>query len=114
MAIGMTYEQYWFGDVHMARAFFKAEKLRQKRMNDEAWLYGAYVMRALDATVCNAFRKKSDPPSEYPKQPIWNDEWDEDDVRQETTKEREESEALFAEAYMTNMMLAGRDWGKTD
>lgn len=111
MAIGMTYDQYWYGDVHMARAFYKADRLRQKRMNEEAWLHGAYVLRALDATVCNAFRKKGDPPSEYPKEPIWDDEWDED-YRQVMTEEREETEALYAEAYMTNMMLAGKNWGK--
>ena len=111
MAIGMTYDQYWYGDVHMARAFYKADRLRQKRMNEEAWLHGAYVLRALDATVCNAFRKKGDPQSEYPKEPIWDDDWD-DDYRQEKQEEREETEALFAEAYMTNMMLAGKNWGK--
>ena len=112
MAIGMTYEQYWYGDVHMARAFYKADRLRQKRMNDEAWLYGAYVARAVEATICNAFRVKGTSPTEYPKEPIWDDSWDID--REEKTKEREDAEALYAEAYMTNMMLAGQKWGKTE
>ncbi len=111
MAIGMTYDQYWYGDVHMARAFYKADKIRQKRMNDEAWLYGAYVVRALDATVCNAFRKSSDTPSEYPKEPIWDDDWIEEE-KEALREEREEREAVYAEAYMTNMMLAGKNWGK--
>lgn len=112
MAIGMTYEQYWYGDTHMARAFYKADKIRQKRMNDEAWLYGAYVARALDATICNALRKKGDIPSEYPKEPIWDDAWDDEDEREDQKREREAQETVFAEAYMMNMMLAGKDWKK--
>lgn len=111
MAIGMTYEQYWYGDPHMARAFYKADRIRQKRMNDEAWLQGAYIVKAIDATVCNAFRKRGDPPAEYPAQPIWDDTWDTEQTEIETAK-REENEALFAEAYMTNMMFAGKEWGK--
>lgn len=112
MALGMTYEQYWYGDVHMARAFYKADRIRQRRMNDEAWLYGAYVCKAIEATICNAFRKSGTPPAEYPKEPVWRDEPDEYEVEQEQMK-REEQEALYAEAYMTNMFLAGQNWGKT-
>lgn len=112
MAIGMTYDQYWYGDVHMARAFYKADRIRQKRMNDEAWLHGAYVVRALEATVGNALRSKGTPPFEYPKEPIWDDSWDAEEEREINRKEREEKEAVFAEAYMQNMMLAGKNWGK--
>ena len=111
MAIGMTYDQYWYGDVHMARAFYKADRLRQKRMNDEAWLYGAYVARAVEATICNAFRGKGDPPAKYPEEPIWDASWDKD-IAEFDAARREENEAVFAEAYMTNMMLAGKNWGK--
>ena len=112
MAIGMTYDQYWYGDVHMARAFYKADRIRQKRMNDEAWLHGAYVCRALEATVCNAFRKTGTPPAQYPKEPIWKDEWEEEERRDTAKEKREEQEALFAQAYMMNMVMAGKNWGK--
>lgn len=108
MAIGMTYEQYWYGDVHMARDFYKADRIRQKRMNDEAWLYGAYVGRAIEATICNAFRKSGTPPAQYPKEPIWKDESDEE----EEARLREEQDAVYAKAYMTNMFMAGQNWGK--
>ena len=107
MAIGMTYDQYWYGDVHMARAFYEADRIRQKRMNDEAWLYGAYVCRAIESTICNAFRKKGSQPVSYPKEPIWNDEWEgKEPIRDE------EQEAVYAEAYMMNMVMAGKNWGK--
>lgn len=107
MALGMTYEQYWYGDPLMARAFYKADKIRQQRMNDEAWLYGAYTLRALQATVGNIFLKKGAKPVEYPRKPI--------DISEETEEEkeaREEQEAVYAEAYMMNMVLAGKSWGK--
>ena len=101
MAIGMTYEQYWYGDPLMVRAFYEAEKLRQKRVNEEAWLYGSYVLRALDATVMNILRKGQ--AHEYPLEPIG------------TEKKRErndEQDAVFARAYMMQMMQAGKNWGK--
>ena len=107
MALGMTYEQYWYGDPLMARAFYKADKLRQERMNDEAWLNGAYILRALQATVGNLCLKQGSKPHEYPRKPI--------DISEETEEEkalREEQEAVYAEAYMSSMISAGKSWGK--
>lgn len=109
MAIGMTYEQYWYGDPLMVRAFYKAEQLRQQRMNEQAWLIGAYTYRALDSTVGNMMRKKGAKPSEYPEKPV-------ELVKQEETKaekeEREDQEEVYALAYMTNMVMAGKNWHK--
>lgn len=99
----MTYEQYWYGDPLMVRAFYQADKLRQQRMNDEAWLHGAYVYRALDATVGNVFRKQGTKPSEYPKNPIGLEK----EQRQE-----EQDEETYALAYMTSMVAAGANWKK--
>lgn len=106
MALGMTYEQYWYGDPLMVRAFYKADKLRQKRMNEQAWLYGAYVYRALAATVGNMGKKKGEKPIEYPKEPI------ETEVSPEKTEKQEENEALIAKAWMTQFVQIGKNWGK--
>lgn len=103
----MTYDQYWHGDPLMVRAFYKAYKVRQQQVNVEAWLYGAYVYRALDSTVGNVFRKAGAERAEYPKKPI------EVNIEEKTELEkeqREEQEAVFAQAYMTNMVLAGKNW----
>lgn len=107
MAIGMTYEQYWYGDPLMVRAFYKAEQLRRKRMNEKAWLHGLYVYRALDATVGNIVRKSGTELAEYPRKPL--DMGDEAETEKE---EREDQEALWAQAYMSNMVLAGKNWKK--
>lgn len=107
MAIGMTYEQYWYGDPLMVRAFYKAHKLRQQLVNEEAWLNGVYVYRALDSTVGNMFRKKGAKPSEYPQKPI---EINAEEETEEEKKDREEKESVYAQAYMANMVLAGKNW----
>lgn len=109
MAIGMTYEQYWYGDPLMVRAFYQAEKIRRKRVDEEAWLYGLYFLRALDAIVGNAFRKSGTPLAEYPKEPLHVTS-DKDAALSE--EQREENEATFALAYMTSMVEVGKNWGK--
>lgn len=66
----MTYEQYWYEDVLMVRAFREADKLRQRRMNEEAWWLGGYFARAIESTIGNAFLPKGASPSQYPERPI--------------------------------------------
>lgn len=97
LSIGMTYEQYWYGDVWMVRAFHKADKLRQERENTNAWLLGAYVGRAIESTIGNAFRKKGAKPAEYPKQPIelFKKEKTEEQKALEAKREREKAIAYF-------------------
>ena len=109
MAMGMTYEQYWYGDPHMVRAYYAAEKMRQRRVNEEAWLHGAYVYRALDATVGNMMRKKGTQAVQYPSTPI---SLDGDTQEAPNTERQEEQESVYAMAYMTNMVLAGKKWGQ--
>lgn len=87
----------------MVRAFFQAEKLRQKRANEEAWLNGLYVHYALAATVGNMGLKKGEKPLEYPSEPI---------NFERSEEEREEDDALFAKAWMTQFVEAGKAWGK--
>lgn len=87
----MTYDQYWFGDVWMVRAFRKADELRQKRTDSDAWLNGFYVQQAIMSTIGNAFQKKGAKPTEYPAEPIlvkYEREKTEEYKRQEQEKER--------------------------
>lgn len=110
MAIGMTYEQYWFDDPLLVRAFYEADKIRQKRINDAAWLQGIYVLRALEATVGNLIKKKTDKAITYPEQPI---DLEPNKVKNIVkTEEQEEQEKAFARAYMLQMVQAGKTWGK--
>ena len=58
MAYGMTYEQYWYGDPWMVRAFAQAFLLKRKIRNEDAWIQGAYIANAFSTVLSNAFGKK--------------------------------------------------------
>lgn len=85
LAMGMTYDQFWDGDVSAHKAFRKAKKLRLAEANQIAWLQGMYVYEVLvDVTpYLKAFSKGR--PKAYPKEPY--------DLFEEQRKAREEREA---------------------
>lgn len=49
MSIGMSYDDFWNGDVSMVKAYRKANELRDKRNNQDMWLQGRYFYDALCA-----------------------------------------------------------------
>ncbi len=52
MSIGVSYDDFWNGDFEICKFARKSEKLRKKRMNEEAWWNSLYTFRALcDASV---------------------------------------------------------------
>lgn len=105
----MTYDQYWHGDVWIAGAFLEAYKLRQKQANENFWLQGLYFYDGVCRALQNAFRKKSDPASDYPKEPY---EIFPEQKSREEIEAQEEAERLQAKLYMQQMMWAGKNWGK--
>ena len=58
MAYGMTYEQFWYGDPWMAKAYARAYLLKKRVMNEELWLQGVYMTHALSSVIGTAFGKK--------------------------------------------------------
>lgn len=103
----MTYEQYWCGDPLMVRAFYKAEKIRQMQMDNQAWLTGLYVKNALESTVCNMLSGKTAEKAKYPSQPFMYEQKE----KEHDDAEREKQEAAQAKLYMYNMVRAGKEWG---
>lgn len=109
MSIGMTYEQYWFGDVTMVRAFREADKLRRKRLNQEQWIMGHYIYDAIlsVAPVLRAFAKKNTKPIPYHNKPFPLFEEDKaDQISEEEKKQIAENERLRA-------ILFFRNWAKS-
>ena len=49
MSIGMSYDDFWSGDVEMVKAYRKANELRDRRHNQDMWLQGRYFYDALCA-----------------------------------------------------------------
>lgn len=69
LKMGMTYEQYWDGDVSAHKAYREAEEMRVRDRNFQAWLQGMYVYEAIAdlAPALKAFSKSRAKP--YAKEP---------------------------------------------
>ena len=103
MLWGMTYEQFWDGDVKAHKCFRKAAKLRRKQENENMWMQGAYIYEALCAASSLCRGMKPSRPQKYRDAPY--------DIFEEDRKRREEEErkaqyermrekvAVFAKAF---------------
>ena len=67
MLYGMTYDQFWFGDPLMAKAYKEMHNLKRKQRNEEMWVNGMYQLTALNVALHNAFDKHK---IEYLKKPL--------------------------------------------
>ena len=95
MSIGMSYDEFWDGDVSRVVAYRKANELLEKRKNREMWMQGLYVYEALcDASPLFRFtmKKGSVKPEPYVKEPY--------PITAAEQREREEREAKLREERM--------------
>ena len=99
MAMGMTYEQYWYGDPWAVVSFRRAHELRKKMTNEQMWLMGLYVNSAVQSAV-SAFGKN---PRPYMKEPI--------DVEAHIDTEKEKQKAIN---YYKALELAWAQKGAID
>ena len=102
MAMGMTYDQFWDGEVGMKTAYRKAyaERIEQEqRIADRNnWYLGQYMMSALAAVplLVNGFVPKGAKAQDYPDKPFF-DKFDEN-RKEEDRKKREENQTMLAMA----------------
>ena len=47
MAMGMSYDEYWNGELERAKFYRETFKLKKKQDNEKLWLQGAYIYNAL-------------------------------------------------------------------
>ena len=69
ISFGMTYDQFWNGDVEMAKAYREAHEISLDEQNDLMWLNGMYVYNAIAALApaLKAFAKgRAKPYLEHP------------------------------------------------
>ena len=57
MAMGMSPEEYWKGDVWLVKDYREAYRIRNDENNALAWLNGLYVYEAFAVVMQNAFGK---------------------------------------------------------
>ena len=94
MAMGMTYEQFWDGDISAHRAYREAKRIRLSEQNQMAWLQGLYVYEAIAdlAPVLKAFAKGK--PRPYANEPY--DLFEDERKRREEREQRERYERIKA------------------
>ncbi len=102
LSIGMTADQYWDGDCILPKYYREAEKLRQERVNQEAWLQGMYVYDSMlrVAPVLRAFVKKGTKPKPYVEEPYPIGPKTEKEVKTSKEKKTAKKGKVYMEAYM--------------
>lgn len=103
--MGMTYEQYWHGDVSLTRTFIEADKIRQRRKNEDAWLQGMYIYDALArvSPIFRAFAPRGTKASPYPTKPY---DLDGKEKTKADKAQAEENERLKAVLFFKNWARA--------
>lgn len=70
MALGMTCDEFWYGDYCNFKYYKTAFELRRKQENEKMWIMGKYVASALLSTVCNQLQGKQGEKIDYPAEPF--------------------------------------------
>jgi len=94
MAIGMTYQEFWYGPPERCKAYREAHKLRMKYRNHEMWMQGAYFYSAL-CSAAPMFAFKPHDPQPYLDKPFAIDK-EETEKREEAKEEKAYYQQLSA------------------
>lgn len=99
MAMGMSYEMFWNGDVNAVKMYRKAFAIRQTLQHQEAWEHGMYVYEALCdvAPILRAF-SKARKPRPYPEKP-YEAEKPKRELKSEEQQQDEKAKSMM-EAWM--------------
>jgi len=105
ISIGMTYEQFWYGDVTMTKMYLEAYKMKEKRELEKSkwitWEQGLYVYEAICnvSPVLRVFSKVKEP-LPYPEKPYGLEN---DIEKQAKIKEIEEERDMYrAQIFFQN------------
>ena len=86
MLYGMSYDEYWFGDPWIVRAYAQYHLLKRRQRNEELWLEGIYMAHAFQTVLGNAFGKRN---LKYLEKPLDIFEKTEAEKQQEIRQERQ-------------------------
>lgn len=98
LSIGMSPNDFWFGDCSLARAYLKKAWIDRKNRNFDMWLQGLYVHDAV--TVAIARGVAGDRRAKYPSEPYGSEQ------ERSTTSKMERGKAAFE--VMAGMLNASR------
>jgi len=69
MMIGVSYDEFWYGDYSKLKYFRELHNLEIERKNQELWMQGLYFYEAICCALENAFAKSGTPRKKYPEKP---------------------------------------------
>ncbi len=94
LSIGMTWNQFWYGDAEMVRAYRKAQSIKNERENQQMWMQGLYTYKALlcVSPILHAFAKAGTKPEPYLDEPF---PIDEKEVREREAEKAKAAAARF-------------------
>lgn len=104
LSIGVPYDLYWHSnDPEILREYVEADKLRQKRKDIEAWMQGAYIKKAIESSIGNAFLEKGAQPIEYPEHPL---SYEPPEKTEKEKQDEAERERLRLVAYLDGVRVS--------
>lgn len=105
MAIGVPYEEFWYGDYCKLKYYVEAYRLKKKQDNERLWLQGMYFYDAVATALGNAFRDKGAKPKDYAKEPY--------DVVQKSEREEEIEAEKIRLRVIDNLNAVAEQWKRT-
>mgnify|MGYP003289384616 CR=1 FL=1 len=71
MSYGMTYDEYWYGELYRARFYRDSYLIKIRQKDEELWMQGMYIYEALCkvSPILHAFSKKGTKPLQYSEKP---------------------------------------------
>ncbi len=91
LSLGMSYDEYWYGDPTLVVAYRKAEDMRTHRRNWEMWMNGRYTYDAIASMIPSLQLLKPREPLAYTQEPypLTKKEYEERMEREEKKKQEE-------------------------
>lgn len=100
MAMGVSFEEFWFGDYCRLKFYEQAYFNKLKRRDYDLWLEGRYVLEAVGVALAKSFGGRSD--IEYPKQPFGYEKPEDNMSQEELFAYIQEQLEAEAKAYERN------------
>lgn len=100
MAMGMTYDEFWYGEPDRVKYYREAEEIRRKERDYNLWLQGRYVYDALCAAspILHAFAKNGTQAEPYKEEPYPRTMKEYKELQERQMKARAEEFKAFVEA----------------
>lgn len=102
LALGMSAEEFWHGDVGLFWAYVRAGEIKRKQEDYAAWAQGYYFQLALSDVMGQVFAQKGHKPKRvYPEKPIFTAERE----KKPKAKAQDPQKAAYAAAIAQFMRM---------